>query len=139
MYGNTKKSQAAALRSAERKKREGEAPRLAVEVPALTSLRIEVTEHVPNGTSKHVKLVVIAHAPALFIITCGETACQDGGHDITREVMWALRSRQAEATGSGSCDGTIGNGHCTRRITYRMLAEYARDRRPSTPPDARLR
>lgn len=124
MYRNPKTSNAAALRSAERRKREGEAPRLASEVPGLKSLRIEIVEHVPTGTTKHVKLIVVAHAPALFIIPCGDVDCHDD-HDLTREVMWSLRARQKELSGESACQGSVRNGNCNRRITYHVSAEYA--------------
>jgi hypothetical protein len=124
MYGNASKSHAAAQRSAERRKREDEAPRLSAEVPRLTSLRIEVVEHVPNGTTKHVKLVV-DRAPALFVIACGDGTCQEGGHDITREVISALRSQRPEYLGDSSCTGSTGSAPCTRTISYRVAAAYS--------------
>lgn len=125
MYHNPKKSNAAALRSAERRKREGEARRLATEVPGLKSLRIEIVEHLPTGTIKHVKLVVIEQAPALFVIPCGDSDCHDGDHDLTREVMWSLRARENEMSGASSCQGSVRSGNCNRRITYQLSAEYA--------------
>lgn len=124
MYGNPKTPNAAVLRSAERRKREGEAPRLASEAPGLKALRIEIIEHVPTGTTKHVKLVVVAHAPALFVIPCGDADCHDGGHDLTREVMWSLRAREREMSGASNCEGSVRSGNYNRRITYRVSAEY---------------
>jgi hypothetical protein len=129
MYGNAKKGHAAAQRSADYRKREDEAPRLSAAVPALTSLRIEVAEHGPNGTIKHVKLVVVARAPALFFIACGHGVCLEGGHDITNEVMSALRSQRTEYQGESTCGGTTGSAPCTRNITYRVAAEYSEPRR----------
>lgn len=124
MYHLSKKSSAAAARSAERRRRELEASRLAAEVPGLRSLRIEVVEHVPTGTTKHVKLVVVAHAPALFVLPCGDSDCHDGDHDLTHEVMWALRARKRELSGESSCQGSVRSGNCGRRITYQVSAEY---------------
>lgn len=124
MYNNSKKSGAAAERSVERRRREQEAPRLATEVPGLKSLRIEVIEHLPTGSSKYVKLVVVAHAPALFVLPCGDRDCQDGGHDLTREVMWALRARQTALAGESGCRGTVRSGNCPRVINYQLSAEY---------------
>lgn len=121
MFRNT--SNPASLRSAERRKREDEARRLADEVPTLKSLRIEVVEHVPTGTTKHVKLVVVARAPALFLIPCGDSDCRDE-HDLTHDVMRALRARQEELRGTSQCQGTIRNGNCNRHISYRVLAVY---------------
>lgn len=127
MYGN-RKPNAGALRSAERRKREGEAPRLAHQAPGLKTLRIEIVEHLPTGTSKHVKLVVVAHAPALFVIPCGDADCHDGDHDLTREVMLALRSKTEESSGESSCQGSIRGGYCNRRISYRVSAVYVSPR-----------
>jgi hypothetical protein len=124
MHGRSK-FQAAAQRSAERRKREDEAPRLSAEVPMLTSVRIEVVEKVPNGTTKHVKLIVVARAPALFVIACGDHTCQDGGHDITSYVMSALRSQRAHFEGESACSGMTGSAPCARTITYQVSAEYA--------------
>ncbi len=123
-FGNSRNPSAASLRSAERRKREGEAPRLKSEVPSLKSLRIEIAEHLPTGTTKHVKLVVVDHAPALFIVPCGDADCRDGDHDLTREVMWALRAGEKELSGESSCQGSVRSGNCTRRISYRLSAEY---------------
>ena len=123
MHGNPKMSNAA-VRSAERRRRETEAPRLLREVPGLKSLRIEIVEHLSTGTSKHVKLVVVAHAPALFDIPCGDPDCQDGGHDVTRELMGSLRARERDASGKSDCPGSVRSGNCNRRITYQMKAEY---------------
>lgn len=124
MHSNSKKFGAAAERSVERRRREQEAARLASEVPGLKSLRIEVVEHLPTGSSKYVKLVVVAHAPALFVLPCGDRDCNDGGHDLTREVMWALRARQNELSGESSCQGSVRSGNCPRLISYRLSAEY---------------
>lgn len=133
MFHSPKKLSAAALRSAERRKRESEAPRLASEVPNLKSLRIEIVEHVPTGTTKHVKLVVVASAPALFVVPCGDADCQDGDHDLTRAVMGSLRARQSETSGESSCQGSVRGGNCHRHISYRVSAEFA------VPPPAPTR
>ncbi len=125
MNGHPSRFRAAAQRSAERRKREDEAPRLSAQVPALTSMRIEVVERVPNGTTKYVKLVVVARAPALFVMPCGDPACQDGGHDITTAVMSALRSRREDYAGESACGGMTGTAPCTRTIDYCIRAEYA--------------
>lgn len=122
MYGN-KKASAAAQRSAERRRREDEAPRLGAEVPGLLNLRIEIVEHLPVGTAKHVKLVNVARSPALFVIPCGDHDCVDGGHDITRDVMRALRAGETELRGESACQGSVRSGYCHRRMTYVMRVE----------------
>src|SRR5689334_11753022 len=80
----------AAMRAAERRRREDEAPRLLARVPKLESLKLEIEERRPEATSadvQHVKRVVVESAPALFEIACCDRACKDGGHDITRAVL----------------------------------------------------
>jgi hypothetical protein len=124
LYANRKKMMAAGQRSLERRKREDETPRLAALFPDLTGLQMAITEHSAAGTSKHVKHVVIARAPSLFIIVCGDERCQEGGHDITHEVMHALRSRRTHHTGDHECGGTTGSAPCTRRIDYEITAKY---------------
>ncbi|MDB4986315.1 MAG: hypothetical protein JWN04_1493 [Myxococcaceae bacterium] len=127
MYGNSSKSHAAAQRSLERRKSEDDAPRLATEIPSLRSAKIQVTELVPTGSTKHVKHVIVARAPALFIIPCGDATCQDGGHDITPYLMSAFRRRQTTFEGESGCGGTSGSAQCSRSIRYQLIAEYAAD------------
>jgi hypothetical protein len=124
MYGYAKKSSAVALRSAERRRREDDAPRLAAVLPGVHSLRIEVVEHLAVGTSRHVKLVRVERAPALFVIPCGDSDCYEGDHDITREVMNMLHSREGELRGESSCQGSVRSGYCHRRISYHVCVEY---------------
>lgn len=131
MYANSFKSHAAAQRSADRRKSEDDAPRLASEVPTLRSAKILVTELVPTGSTKHVKHVVVARAPALFVIPCGDPTCQDGGHDITGDLMYALRRRLTTAEGEDGCQGMSGSAQCGRSIKYQLIAEYAE--LPPTP------
>jgi hypothetical protein len=124
MYDRTK-SRAAAQRSAERRQREDEAARLAEEIPTLTSMRIEITEKVPNGTNKYVKLVVVARAPALFMFTCGDRECEDGGHDVTRAVIMGLRNHLEHFEGQSDCNGMTGSAPCTRALEYKVSAQYS--------------
>jgi hypothetical protein len=131
MYRNMKNQ--AAQRSADHRRREDEAQRLCTSVPGLTSLRLYVSERSLTGTTKHVKLIVVDRAPALFVIRCGDGFCKDGEHDITREVMLALRERKLEHEGESDCNGASGAGSCGRSITYRMVAEYARPTDPVDP------
>jgi hypothetical protein len=128
MYDRSK-YRAAAQRSAERRQREDEAARLADEVPALTSMRIEIIEKVPNGTNKYVKLVVVARAPALFTFPCGERECQDGGHDVTRAVIMGLRNHLEQFEGQSDCGGMTGSAPCARTLGYKVFAQYSGPRR----------
>jgi hypothetical protein len=125
MYANSSKSQAAARRSQERRKVEDDAPRLAAEIPALRTARIQVVEHVPTGSNRYVKHVVVARAPALFILSCGDPSCQEGGYDITRTLMNAFRRQLASCEGTDTCCGMSGSAQCGRSITYQLSAEYA--------------
>ena len=124
MYARRMKTMAAAQRASERKKREDDAPRLRDGVPDLVSLQIEVVEHNGTSTMKHRKHVVVAIAPALFWIACGDKECNDGGHDITAEIMRALRQKKTQLTGEHACDGQTGSVACARTIQYEMSAAY---------------
>jgi hypothetical protein len=126
MY-NRRQSEAS-LRYAERKRREDDAPRLAAEVPAVKELRLEIEER--SGGSLvaepvHVRRIVVEHAPALFILPCGDSRCKDGGHDITHAVLRALRAKETRFEGQDLCSGSQGSGQCTRVLHYVALATYA--------------
>ena len=125
MYASRKRTLAAAQRSMERKKREDEAPRLRDLVPNLTALQIEVVEDAGTTTAKHKRHVVVERAPALFVVACGDKDCEDGGHDITNEVMRSLRAGQTLTEGEHACDGKTGSAQCTRRIRYEIAAPYS--------------
>lgn len=122
-----RRSKDAADRHAERRRREDEAPRLAAEVPKLESLKLELEARKPGLVSnevKSVKRVVVEHAPALFDIPCAEPSCQDGGHDITSQVMAALRNGVARLEGERPCFGRLGNVPCERVLKYVAVATY---------------
>jgi hypothetical protein len=113
-------NQEAKQRSAERRLREDEAPRLINEVRRLTSLQIDVT----NGGSQYLWRIVVERAPALFEIACPEPACTNGGHDITRSVMHALRTSSQRFEGEGVCHGDVPLGSCGRVLKYVAQATY---------------
>jgi hypothetical protein len=125
LYNNSGKSRAAAQRSRDRRKAEDDAPRLIDVLPGLRSAKLAVTELVANGATKYIKHIVVARSPVLFIIPCGDPVCQDGGHDITSELMSAFRKRLATASGESACTGTTGTAECRRSIQYTLTAEYA--------------
>jgi hypothetical protein len=125
VYASRKKANAAAQRSAERRQREDDAQRLSYLIPSLTELRITVTEDSSAGKTKHVKHIIVQRAPALFVIACGDPRCEEGGHDVTSEVMHALRGRQTKSDGESVCYGTIGSAACNRRMHYELTAAYA--------------
>jgi hypothetical protein len=116
-----------ALRTAERRQREDEAPRLAAMIPGLQGLRLEVLEHsssIARPESAHVRHVVVANAPALFVMPCHDTQCKDGGHDLTHEILAALRRRNARFEGEDACRGTVGSAGCSRTLGYVAVATY---------------
>lgn len=117
----------AAARFAERRQREAEAPRLRAVVPRLVSLRLDVEER--RGTStvaetKHVRHVVVEHAPALFYLACGDSLCRDGGHDITNSVMRYLQSGATSFSLEDECLGSIGTAQCGRIVRVTGTAVY---------------
>lgn len=114
-------------RFAERRRREDDAPRLLSEIPHLVDLRIEVDERrgsSPFAGTSHIRRIVVEHAPALFLVSCGDTACRDGGHDITSDVMRGLRQGMARFEGESECRGQIQAAECNRVIRYVALATY---------------
>jgi hypothetical protein len=121
------RSTEASLAAAERRQREDRAPRLRAEVPALETLRLEI-EEMRQGASVpetvHVKHVAVPHAPALFDLPCLDTTCTGGGHDVTMQVLAALRSGAARFQGEHACNGTTRAAACTRVLRYVGLATY---------------
>jgi hypothetical protein len=116
-----------ALRFAERRKREDEAPRLSAEVPGLQSLALEIEERTEGGPvaePTHVRRVVVEHAPALFVLSCGEVRCKDGGHDVTYTIMRALRAGETRFEGQDVCNGSVGTGQCSRVLRFVAVATY---------------
>ena len=114
-------------RTAERRQREDEAPRLAATIPELQRLRLEVLEHsssISHPEYTHVRHVVVAHAPALFVVPCHDTQCKEGGHDLTQEILAALRRRKARFEGEDVCRGMVGSAGCSRILGYVAVATY---------------
>lgn len=123
----------AANRSAERRKREDEAPRLIAKVPGLETLRLEVFERsssIVRPEHTHVRHVVVPTAPALFYMPCHDTQCRDGGHDLTHEIMAALQRRAERFDGEHACPGSAGSANCSRVLGYVGIATYARADHP---------
>src|SRR5436305_14536408 len=107
----------AAARFAERRRMEDEAPRLREIAPTLTSLKIDVAEGRAESTTaeiSHTRRVVVDVAPALFILPCGDASCKEGGHDITNELVRALREGKTEIEGEDTCFGRTGTADCGR-------------------------
>jgi hypothetical protein len=110
--------------SANRRRREDEAPKLCRQVPALASLRLELDEQCGAGGIKHIRRFVIERAPALFLVPCGDPRCTDGEHDLTSTVMRALHARETVFRGSDDCPGSVGMGACPRVLRFAGRAEY---------------
>jgi hypothetical protein len=128
VYYNNRKQREAAERLAERRKREDAAPRLTAEVPRLQSLTLEIQE-TSEGSSvaepTHVRRIVVQHAPALFVLPCGDSRCKDGGHDVTHAVMRPLRAGETRFEGQDACAGSLGTAPCTRVLNFVGTATYA--------------
>lgn len=116
----------AAQRSAERRRREDEAPRLKKEVPSLTKLDLQISDSkgIADPSSTHVRRVVVDIAPALFEIPCADPSCKDGGHEITHAVMLGLRSHRTTFDGEDVCHGTVGTSNCGRILRYVATAAF---------------
>lgn len=124
-----RRNQEAAQRFAERRQREDEAPRLAALIPELEDLRLDVREggaraESTNAEGSHIRRIVVASAPALFLITCHDTNCRDGGHDLTYPVMQALRARKTNFSGESACQGQTGSANCQRVLRFVGTAAY---------------
>jgi hypothetical protein len=128
MY-NSRKQSLAAQRFAERREREDRAPRLRSEIPNLASLSLSIEERSSSdsvGQPKHVRKIVVERAPALFFVPCGDPRCEEGGHDVTADIMRALRRGQGKFEGKDECRGSVvGGNRCTRILSFEAVAEYS--------------
>jgi hypothetical protein len=117
----------AAERAADRRKREDDAPRLRVDVPALATLKLTIQEgrgSVTSPETSYVRHVQVDRAPALFEIPCGDPACSGGGYDLTSPILRALRSGAKEFAAEDACRGSIGNNGCGRTLKAIGTATY---------------
>jgi hypothetical protein len=126
---NNRRHGEAAQRFAERRSREDEASRLSQELPRLRTLSLEIEERTGSGIvgtePRHIRRIVVENAAALFIVSCGDPRCKDGGHEITHSVMSALRAGQTRFEGEDACAGSQGSGQCERVMRYVGIATYA--------------
>jgi len=122
---NHRRNSPAALRFAERRRREDDAPRLHEQVPALVSLKLEIEDRCGVTMTSHVRRIMVDHAPALFLVPCSDPRCTDGEHDLTQTVMRAVRSGEKSFQGEDECRGSIGPSPCTRVVHFDAIAEYA--------------
>lgn len=118
----------AMMRAQERRRREDSAPRLKQQVSRLKELELEFEDYAGDGevlASRHIRHVVVDRAPALFEVPCQEPKCRDGGHDLTDEIMRALRAAAPEFDGEDRCHGQLGTGECHRVLKFVGRATYA--------------
>jgi hypothetical protein len=126
MHGRGRLSEAA-VRNAERRRREDEAPRLRDRVPRLESLRLEIAERRQGGIEPdvtHVKRVVVDSAAAMFELSCCDRSCKEGGHDITRMIMAELERGAEKFEGEDACHGSLGTAPCGRVLHFVGIATY---------------
>ena len=134
MMSRTLRSEAA-LRFAERRRREDEAPRLLDLVPSLATLRLEMRSvgGAVNAEARHARIVVVERAPALFAVKCDDPACRGGGYDVTGPIMQGLLAATTGFEVEDTCHGTVADAACGRSVRVRVTATY-RD-----PPSSRRR
>jgi hypothetical protein len=114
-------------RRIQRSEREDAAGKLVQKIPDLTSLSIAIHETRPEGCvsdTHYIRRVAIQSAPALFEVTCSDPRCEDGGYDVTREVLSSLASRRALFEGNDTCRGRCGANECARVLRYVATASY---------------
>jgi len=114
-------------RRAVQDRREDEAGKLLNRIPNLTSLSLSIHEgrsDASAGENHYIRRVVIESAPALFEIRCSNPQCDDGGFDITREVLAALASGKSTFEGQQACQGRGRTMDCTRVLRFVGTATY---------------
>lgn len=116
-------------RALDRREHEDSAARLAVDVPTLSTLKLEVQDGrgAMFGAVSHVRHVVVGSAPSLFEMPCGDRSCKDGGHDFTWEIISALRNSRERFEGEHECNGSLGTDgavRCARVMRYVGTATY---------------
>lgn len=116
----------AAQQAAARREREDLAARLKEEIPELKTLELELEEKSDSALEvTHKRYIVVDHAPALFELPCCDHDCREGGHDLTHEMLRALRRGDEEFEGTDHCPGAIGNSSCGRELHFVAHATYA--------------
>jgi hypothetical protein len=123
---NSRKNSPQALRIADRRRREDDAPRLRDEVNTLTELRLDVQDGagVIQG-NRYIRRVVVAQAPALFLVPCGDPRCTGDDHDLTATVIRALHQHATTFVGQDECNGSIGSSPCSRVLRFEAVATYS--------------
>ena len=113
-------------RAQERRKQQDEAPRLLDIVPNLISLVLRVEEARPDQPASgisHKRHIVVQRAPALFQIPCSDRRCNNGGHDVTKQVLSQLSRGENSFAGDHVCCGERRDGACDYQLHF--IAEAA--------------
>ncbi len=111
----------------ERRRREDDAARLRSVIPHLKTLTLRVEEKEkerPEDSVLYIKHVVVDRAPALFELPCCRRGCCDGGYDVTRQVIRALKRGETQFGGRDKCDGHTKDEQCARKLFFRAEADY---------------
>jgi hypothetical protein len=127
VYRNPRHPSDSYLAQQQRRQRENEAPRLKAVAPALVELKLRLHSmqaSLPVPGSEYVKVIPVQHASAHFEIPCSDTRCKDGGHDLTHDILRALRHEEGEIEGEDACRGTTGSAECGRSLKYSVSATY---------------
>jgi hypothetical protein len=114
-------------RTADRRDREKQADRLVDRIPNLKSLLIRIAEKDvgrPGMEVMYTKYIPVDRAPALFDIPCCERTCRGGGHDLTYEMLQALRSGRTKFEGNDRCAGSVREGGCPFELHFVAEATY---------------
>lgn len=111
----------------DRWKREDDAVRLKAEVPAISQLRLELfetEEGVEVPASRRVRHIIVDRAAALFEIACSTKDCEHGGHDITDQILPALKNGSVQVDGTHDCKGRIEEIPCIRTLAFTAYAKF---------------
>lgn len=112
----------AAQLAAERRRREDQAPRLAAAAPRLLTLSLSIDERRPESAiagRAHIRRIVVAHAPALFVVPCSEAECGGAVHDITGAVLAAIARGSTAFEIESPCHGCACVLRCAGEASYR--------------------
>ncbi len=124
-------------RSRARKQKDDVAQRLRDIAPDLASLQLEISEipvgtphtpgHAPTAEARDIvsyrKHIIIDRAPARFELPCHDHKC-NGAHNITQNVLGALRRKERCIEGSDPCGGETKQGACPYEMQYVIMATY---------------
>ena len=119
-----KPTEASLLQTA-RRTREDSAQRLLERVSRLLTLRLQIEERKAGSEvveAMHVRPVVVASAPAMFEIPCGDPSCKQGGHDFTQAILRELSMGQTAFESDDSCNGSLGSANAPCQRTMRVVA-----------------